>query len=34
MRPPENGNLIAEKYVGVTNISHFVNKSCALVSLT
>jgi hypothetical protein len=31
---PEDGNLIAETYVGVTNISYFVNNSCALVGLT
>ena len=29
-----DGNLIAETYVGVTNISYFVNNSCALVGLT
>jgi hypothetical protein len=32
--PPEDGNLIAETYVGVTNILYFVNNSCALVGLT
>jgi hypothetical protein len=32
--PPEDGNLIAETYVGVTNILCFVNYSCALVGLT
>jgi hypothetical protein len=31
--PPEDGNLIAETCVGVTNIPHFVNNTCALVSL-
>jgi hypothetical protein len=32
--PPEDGNVIAETYVGVTNIPYFVNNSCALVGLT
>ena len=32
--PPEDGNLIAETYVGVTNTPYFVNNSCALVGLT
>ena len=32
--PPEDGNLFAETYVGVTNISYFVNNFCALVYLT
>jgi hypothetical protein len=31
--PPEDGNLIAETYVGVTNIPYFVNNSCPLVGL-
>jgi hypothetical protein len=30
----EDGNLIAETYVGVTDISYCVNNSCALVGLT
>jgi hypothetical protein len=32
--PPEDGNLIAETYIEVTNISYFVDNSCALVGLT
>jgi hypothetical protein len=32
--PPEDGNLIAGTYLGVTNIPYFVNNYCALVSLT
>jgi hypothetical protein len=32
--PPEDGNLIAETCVGVTNIHYFVNNSCALIVLT
>jgi hypothetical protein len=31
---PEDGNLIAETYVGVTNITYFVNNSFALFGLT
>jgi hypothetical protein len=32
--PPEDGNLIAETYVGVTDIPYFVDNSWALVGLT
>jgi hypothetical protein len=31
---PEDGIVIVETYVGVTNISYFVTNSCALVGLT
>jgi hypothetical protein len=31
---PEDGNLLAEIYVGLTNVLYFVNDSCALVGLT
>jgi hypothetical protein len=32
--PPEDGNLIAETYVEVTNKPYFVNNYCAFVGLT
>jgi hypothetical protein len=32
--PLEDGKLIAEAYVGVTNIPYFVNNYCALFGLT